>query len=309
MALNRLREGVGAITKRVDELQERKGQLDALIELREARLARLAQLTHARAAKYDELDALRQARFESRQRVAQRLNELIGPTIRVDVTRSAAVVGYVQALVNALRGSGIHYNTLAPQLARDLSPLELVAAAETLDIGLLSSSSDISTERAAAVLRFLRGSDTADLIAAPIDDSVTLELLDGTDYKATDSLSIGQRCTVVLPILLASHDSVLLVDQPEDHLDNAFVTSTLVGTLRSRDPEDQLLFSSHNPNIPVLGEADQVIVLGSNGRRGFKLHQGRLDDPSVVNYVTALMEGGAEAFRRRAEFYGQTSTQ
>ena len=45
--------------------------------------------------------------------------------------------------------------------------------------------------------------------------------------------------------------------------------------------------------------------MGSDGSRAFKLHQGKLDDPQTVAYVTSLMEGGREAFRKRAEFYAQ----
>lgn len=307
IALDEMQQGVGAITRRVAELRERKGQLDTLLHVQATREARLRELTELRASTYDEVDGYRQARFEARQAIADSLNQALGPTIYVKVERSGAVGAYVQALIGALRGSGVHYNTLAPQLAQDLSPHELVVAAEQLDVEQVTRSSDVTADRAASVLRFLRSSRLPDVVAAPIQDSVSLSLLDGREYKTTDILSIGQRCTVVLPILLTSHGGALLVDQPEDHLDNAFVTQTLVERLRDRRDDDQLIFSSHNPNIPVLGEAEQVIVMGSNGRRGFKLHQGSLDDPKVVEYVTSLMEGGADAFRRRAEFYGRTN--
>jgi ABC-type sulfate/molybdate transport systems ATPase subunit len=186
-----------------------------------------------------------------------------------------------------------------------LTPLEIVTAAESLATDVVGAATDLPEDRALALLTHLRQSTLADLIAAPIDDGVGMELLDGVEFKPTDRLSIGQRCTVVLPMLLAAEESILVVDQPEDHLDNAYVTSTLVERLRGRGPSQQLLFSSHNPNIPVLGEADQVIVMGSDGAHGFALHQGNLDDPKVVFYVTSLLEGGEEAFRLRAQFYSR----
>ncbi len=306
VALNRLQEGAGAITKRVDDLRERKGQLDALVEMRSTRIEGLGKTTQARDAVYDRLDDLRSSRFAARARVADALGSKLGPEIRIDVTRSAETEKYAREIVNSLRGSGLHYNRLAPMLAKELSPLELVRAAETLDTGAISAATDLGEDRALAMLTHLRSSSLADLIAVPIDDGVTMELLDGLEYKSTERLSIGQRCTVVLPMLLALDDAVLIVDQPEDHLDNAYVTTTLVERLRARSPEQQLIFSSHNPNIPVLGEADQVAVMGSDGQRAFKLHQGELDDERTVTYVTSLMEGGEEAFRRRAKFYAQS---
>ena len=125
------------------------------------------------------------------------------------------------------------------------------------------------------------------------------------ESKASERLSIGQRCTAVLPVLLERHGDVLIIDQPEDHLDNAFVTSTLVESLRKRPLGHQVVLSSHNANIPVLGEADRVIYMTSNGRRGYYEHAGQLEERQVVDAITSVMEGGTEAFSRRAEFYSE----
>ena len=64
-----------------------------------------------------------------------------------------------------------------------------------------------------------------------------------------------------------------------------------------------MIFSTHNANIPVLGNADRVILLGSDGKRGFVRHAGALDDQESVSAITTVMEGGIEAFDRRAKFY------
>ena len=130
-----------------------------------------------------------------------------------------------------------------------------------------------------------------------------MHLLDGSDYKGIAELSTGQRCTVVLPLVLRHTERVVIVDQPEDHIDNAFITDTLIVSVLARGPDSQIIFSTHNANIPVLGNADRVIQLGSDGRRGFPVLASTLYEPPVVNAITTIMEGGAEAFKRRAEFY------
>jgi ABC-type cobalamin/Fe3+-siderophores transport system ATPase subunit len=130
-----------------------------------------------------------------------------------------------------------------------------------------------------------------------------MQLLDGSQYKPTPMLSTGQRCTVVLPILLRHDERPLIIDQPEDHLDNAYVVETLVHAISARSSESQIIVSTHNPNVPVLGNASQVTLLGSDGRRGFQRHTGPLHDPDVVEAITSVMEGGADAFERRAAFY------
>jgi hypothetical protein len=73
--------------------------------------------------------------------------------------------------------------------------------------------------------------------------------------------------------------------------------------LRRSSAQSQMILSTHNANIPVLGEAQKVIQLGSDGRRGFVATEGKLESPPVVQAITTVMEGGAEAFRKRAAFY------
>ncbi len=188
-------------------------------------------------------------------------------------------------------------------MAQSASALELVEKVENQDAAGLAELVDIPIDRAQAVISYLFDRDLTALLVAPVEDAADLRLLDGTGYKAAANLSIGQRCTAVLPILLRSRSDVLIVDQPEDHLDNAFVSGALVSTLRKRSLDAQFIFASHNANIPVLGEADRIIHMDSDGKRGFVRHQGPLDDPASVRAVTDVMEGGEEAFRRRAAFY------
>ncbi len=303
--LEELDEGLGAIAREVGTLREKHGQLAAIQNTHAEKTKQVGVLSHRRGETYLHLDRTLDLQFESRQLVAQQLNQELGPSIRATVTRAADVSAYVNAIIANLVGSGLHYNTLAPRVASRMSPLELVTTVEADDAFALADVAEISQERAAAMIAHLRSSDTAAIISAPVGDGVTLELLDGTEYKPTGALSIGQRCTVVLSVLLQAALPTLIVDQPEDHLDNSFVTNTLVGTLRSRRPNDQMIFASHNANIPVLGEADRIVLMGSDGRRAFVLHEGKLNDEESVRAVTSVMEGGLKAFQRRAEFYGR----
>ena len=108
----------------------------------------------------------------------------------------------------------------------------------------------------------------------------------------------------ILPVLLNTAETLLVIDQPEDHLDNAYVVDTLVRSLQARSAHSQTIITTHNANIPVLGDASNVIQLGSDGESGYELASGHLRDADVVDAITSVMEGGAEAFSRRASFYG-----
>ena len=302
-ALDELQDGAGALTRQVEVLTEREAQLVALEDLANDRSARITELQSQRRNFFEVLEKVRAERFESRTRIANRLDNNLGPEIKTDVIESGMTSRYANIISAALRGSGLHYNTLAPLLATHMSPLELVEAVESDDVQSIRDAAEIAADRAMNVISYLQSRDLTDLIAAPVEDAVQLSLLDGVGYKESDSLSIGQRCTVVLPVLLSGRGELLIIDQPEDHLDNAFIAETLVERIRERQPGDQFILASHNANIPVLGEADLVVRLGSDGRRGFVEHVGKLDDPETVRAITSVMEGGVEAFERRAVFY------
>ena len=302
-ALDELQAGAGTLTRQVEILTERAAQLGTLEDLALDRASKVAELQTRRLDVFKELERRREERLESRTLIANRLKDDLGPEIKTEVIESGTTSSYANIIAAELRGSGLHYNTLAPLLAARMSPLELVEAVESNSIQAIAEAVEIAAERAMNIIAYLQSQSLADIIAAPVDDAVDLSLLDGVDYKESESLSIGQRCTVVLPILLSGHGELLIIDQPEDHLDNAFITETLVERLRERQIGDQFILASHNANIPVLGEADRVVRLGSDGRRGFVKQVGDLDDLEIVMAITDVMEGGVEAFERRAKFY------
>jgi AAA domain len=298
-----LREGAGAAARRLAELRERVAQIASLNDVLAERRQRLMERQRLRQQSLDELEAIRQERFEERLDVARDLNRRLGPQIEIEIKRSGLASDYAQAIADALRGSGLHYSQLSPQLASHLPPHELVRAAEERDFRVISNAIGISADRAARVLEQIRAAGTSQILSAPVDDQALFKLLVGTDYRSSTELSTGQRCTAILPVLLSHAERPLIMDQPEDHLDTAFIVETLVRAMRVRPPGSQLIVSTHNPNIPVLGEASQVVVLGSDGRRGFPVHTDRLDSPEIVEAITSIMEGGREAFEQRADFY------
>jgi hypothetical protein len=92
------------------------------------------------------------------------------------------------------------------------------------------------------------------------------------------------------------------VDQPEDNLDNSFVTDLLIDQIRKNSDRRQMILITHNPNIPVLGLAEQVIAMRSDGERGWIEKDG--DTDMMRDQIVDLLEGGEQAFLARQEKYG-----
>jgi DNA repair ATPase RecN len=299
-------KGASVLDRQIGDLSREIAALGALADLKTERLGRIDQLHAQRQIALDELHAQSAALTAARQAVAEKLTAGLAPAIRVTVKPLADYRSYVSVLNAALRGSGLRYRELADRIAETFSPQEIAVLAERGDLSAISKGLEISEERSLRVAEAVRGDAGADLLVTEVGDEVVIELLDGTSFKSTDFLSMGQRCTAVLPIILQHEERIIVLDQPEDHLDNAFVVGTLVKAIRARGGTAQTIIATHNPNIPVLGAADWVAHLESDGDRCFVQVSGNLDDAAIVNSITNIMEGGREAFERRAAFYAES---
>lgn len=298
-----IKEGAGLIARRLADLLEKQGQRDALSKLRSEREAAFNRVKDQRSKKLNALDKNREDRFEGRVQIVEQLNQALGPDIEIHALRSALFSDYENAIIESLRGSGLRYSSLAPRLANSMSPRELTEAIEEGNSEAISSLAEIPWKRANKIVAFAKSSGLDRILTSNVDDGIRMSLLVGGQYIPTEIVSTGQRCTVILPILLVDNGRSLIIDQPEDHLDNAFIVDTVIKSMRNASRKNQIICSTHNPNIPVLGEASLVVLLESDGKRGFVRSANHLDHPSTVMAITDVMEGGREAFERRAEFY------
>lgn len=125
-------------------------------------------------------------------------------------------------------------------------------------------------------------------------------------YKTIDELSKGQRATALLMLLLGASTAPLVIDQPEDDLDNRFVYEGVVTKLRDLKGKRQIIASTHNANVPVLGDAELIVALDGDGRQGWPVEDGvgSLDDAPIRSHVENILEGGPAAFNARQHLYG-----
>jgi DNA repair ATPase RecN len=129
-------------------------------------------------------------------------------------------------------------------------------------------------------------------------------------WQTIEALSTGQKATAVLLLLLLESEAPLVVDQPEDDLDNRFITEGVVPTMKDEKRKRQFVFSTHNANIPVLGDAELIIGLTTGiqndavqGRITEHL-MGSIDMQPVREMVEEILEGGKTAFEMRRQKYG-----
>jgi predicted ATPase len=115
--------------------------------------------------------------------------------------------------------------------------------------------------------------------------------------------SLGQRASALILFVLGQRENdVIIIDQPEDDLDNQTIYEDVIKLVRELKPGVQFIFATHNPNIPVLGDAEEIhACLFKDGK--INVQSGGLDDPAQQKNIVGIMEGGKEAFERRKEIY------
>ncbi|WP_447786366.1 hypothetical protein [Pseudomonas germanica] len=304
MELEHNAAGAGSIARQISAFKSNAAQIQARQKVINDRQQRLDTLRQRRDEKIQELIALRSQRSYERRKVIRSINLALEPWIKVEIQESSQVSDYARAIANALRSSGMKYSELASTISERVSPQELLEFVDFCDFEMLSDITGIPKDRSARLLNHLAEAGISEIITSEIEDGVRFTLLDGVERKEISSLSAGQRCTVILSIVLQHDERTLIIDQPEDHLDNSYIANTVIQALLKRKKSSQVIISTHNANIPVLGKADRVIQMMSNGRYGFVQLCEELENPRAVDAIKNVMEGGAAAFADRAEFYG-----
>jgi chromosome segregation protein len=115
--------------------------------------------------------------------------------------------------------------------------------------------------------------------------------------------SLGQRASALIIFLLTLKDSdIVIIDQPEDDLDNQTIYNDVIKVLRDLKNNTQFIFATHNPNIPVLGDCEQVITCHYHTEK-IDVNSGSIDNEITRKDIVNIMEGGKEAFNNRKIIY------
>ena len=177
--------------------------------------------------------------------------------------------------------------------------LEKADAKRLKDIGM-------SDTVGASLFTCLTPARRRELEAIRCKDTYQLEFrMDDGTYRKLTELSGGQRVNLLLSLLLETDDErPLVIDQPEDELDNRFLLETLLPALKSLKGRRQVILATHNANIVVNGDADQVMHLEATANHGWVAHSGAIDEPDVRNAIIRAVDGGREAFQMRKLKYG-----
>lgn len=247
----------------------------------------------------------------------RRQTERLHDAVRAANSATAGVV-IVQPVPDPERGhikkslgdhiTGVRTNITAAIESEDFSPRTLVFAAragadELVKHGIKGAQAQALLNAGEPLFRELEEHS----VGLAVDVKLDIGYGSGTrEYRSMGQLSKGQKATALLLLLLSGSTAPLIIDQPEDDLDNRFVYDGVVTNLRGLKGKRQVITSTHNANVPVLGDAELIVALEGDGQHGWPTQGGigSLDDKKIRSLAENILEGGPDAFNARQYLYG-----
>jgi DNA repair ATPase RecN len=287
-----LRRQIEHMEKIAKELESASNKATALIRERDDVRAKIARIDN-------EIFDLRIKEIDS-------INKEHSDSVYLTLTSDSISKGYQALLSYMLGGSRIRaQEEVAAVLAKTFSPSALIDIVES---GSGQNFADVLGRDLGQMNRVVSHLlDHPDLYKLESEEpaaQLDISMYDDGQPKAVETLSKGQKATALLPLILRPLPYPLLFDQPEDDLDNSFINRFLVKAIHDLKKKRQLIFVTHNANIPVIGEADKVIVMSMKNPRAAKPPKiGTVDERKQE--ILDLLEGGAEAFKAREARYGE----
>lgn len=308
-------------------LRAKLQMLEGIAREVQRRQQRLSELSAERREKLEALQGLRRTQeFTLREEKAAQLTQALQDTVRVTVELEGDREAYADWLTELFAGRRITKGVICdlayartPAQGSEsegeyTTPIHLAEAIRLEQENPAEEQSVLATVYGVSEAYRKRLCSVDDEILYQLEIYRVPDLPDvclkvGDRYRSLNpskgeaGLSTGQKCTAILSIILVERDAPLVIDQPEDDLDNEFIFSEIVQTLRREKERRQFIIATHNANIPVSGDAELIVVMQADENHGWIEHLGSIDTPEIKEPVENVLEGGREAFRIRQEKY------
>lgn len=298
-----------------EEFIRLRGQIEELRPLNERRAALQRDLTELQVRRRNllaEWEDTKAAEFRQIEKAAKKVSEQLANRVFIQVTFAGDRIRLFDLLREKI--SGRLSEALTALESRSTLSLKELADAMRQGREAIHKNFDIPPAQAE---RLASGSQELIMQVEELDlpPTTTIKLNVAAEgqppvWQDLSELSTGQKATAILLLLLLESKAPLIVDQPEDDLDNRFITDGVVPKMREEKRRRQFIFATHNANIPVLGDAELILGLKAVGEAGQGHaeipveHMGSIDGRPVRELVEEVLEGGKEAFEMRRLKYG-----
>lgn len=252
-----------------------------------------AELTKLLNDKIAELNQLWHKEFQILEKEVTRINEYEN-SLSISVTYKGRDDIFRDKLQQVFKGSGLRTATYDSVQEEYKDFIEIYR-----DLANVGSKLNISSDTLVAEFKKRINDNLEELLTFRIEDSFTIKY----NGKPLKDHSLGQRATALILFLLAQKETdVLIIDQPEDDLDNQTIYEDVIKQIKGLKGDMQFIFATHNANIPVLGDSEKIVSCKYLESK-IDITDGSIDDHTMQKQIVTIMEGGEEAFNRRKNIY------
>ncbi|MGB9755834.1 MAG: TrlF family AAA-like ATPase, partial [Desulfurella sp.] len=297
----------GLSPDKYEEFVKRKTQLEPLLKEYEKISKKISELEQKRNELKSLLKEKRHQLFEIRKNTLEILNKKLNDKVRIDIEYLNNKNRFREEIANLLKGSVTSKEAINSIVEKDA--IDGIEISKIINLGIekVKETFGLTDAMAQRLIDWFKDKEKLFFLETLFpDDKIIIKLKIDNAYKELNTLSAGQKATALLILLFAQEDRILMIDQPEEDLDNRFIYEDVVKILREIKNKRQIVLVTHNANIPVLGDAEQVFVLEASNNECVIIDKGSIDKTSIAQSIKSIMEGGEEAFKRRIEKYGVT---
>ncbi|MGB3346645.1 MAG: AAA family ATPase [Candidatus Humimicrobiia bacterium] len=279
------------------EIEKYTNQSEKLDKVKKSRDSLLDTLTKV----YDEYYEIRKQKFDD-------LTSQSKGKLKLELSHSANRGKFKEELLVLKKGSRIREADIE-KVSQNLMPREFVDLVINNDIDSLADKADLAEENAKKLIDTLNSKEALEDVLAishsvyPKDiPSIKFRKEDG-NYNPLSELSVGQKCTALLIIALSEGVRPIIIDQPEDSLDNSSIYKDVVTKLRTGKEKRQFILTTNNSSVGVASDSDNFIILKSTATQGYIECFGALDKDEVRSKVINHLEGGPKPYKLKSKKY------
>ncbi len=245
------------------------------------------------------LDSLWHEEFLTLQKEVDKINHS-GTKLSIEISYKGRKDKFLAKLQELCKGSGIRvttYESIADSYADFVDMWKNKFAQLS---GILNENQFVDFKK-----RFY--DNLFDLITFEVENRLTIKF----EGKPLKDHSLGQRASALILFLLTQKENdILIIDQPEDDLDNQTIYLDVIHEIMKLKGEMQFIFATHNANIPVLGDSEMVVACEYMDGKEIKLEKGGIDRQSIQKKIINIMEGGRRLLILDVKFtrYGRLQT-
>jgi len=290
------------------ELEIAKQRIVEELERYTTQLEKLGEIKSNRDLLLDELGDGYLGYYKIRKQKFDILTSQSNGKLKLQLKHAANRDKFMEDLSTLKKGSRIRVTDIE-KVSRNLMPREFINLVINNEIKLLADKANLAEENAKRLIDTLNSKDALEDVLAishgvyPEDiPSIEFRKEDG-DYYPLSELSVGQKSTALLIIALSGGIRPIIIDQPEDSLDNPSVYEDIVSKLRTGKENRQFILTTHNSSVGVASDSDNFIVIKGSAKQGSVECFGAIDKSIVRSEVIEHLEGGSGPYKLKSKKY------